>query len=409
MIFKTFFDFSFLDIYFCPFSKTSSTFKKEVVIEKYSRNIHLIFVMINGLHNKNIIVTIIFFKYQNIYYIFELKENIQIEFNKILANISLNNKILRSNTYIMDDFNVSSLHESKNEWGARLLTILTPLIIEGFKSIFDESYKLCKDNREIDKYLMTFQNFITRIPKWNATIIETERKRIIEKSGCSYLEELVTCIHIIQLKLLTAMRVGQKQKKIDINIPKLDDFIHKTYINVARKLYKNVYLFELHSQPLQIQKHNRELELIVQECILNAVRESIPVETILRAYMDETVEEDVVEEIKEEILDVPVMNETQAIFEGNEGNVSLKFNDMDAIVSNNGEQQLVDAPKTIARLEEISTLRNMKRKMEEEEETEKLNILNEEVSLDNLDVHIINPLEVILEPNLLLDDIEVLA
>ena len=41
----------------------------------------------------------------------------------------------------MDDFNVSSLHESKNEWGARLLTILTPLIIEGFKSIFDTSRK----------------------------------------------------------------------------------------------------------------------------------------------------------------------------------------------------------------------------------------------------------------------------
>ena len=141
----------------------------------------------------------------------------------------------------MDDFNVSSLHESKNEWGARLLTILTPLIIEGFKSIFDESVTLCKSNGEMDKYLMTFQNLITRIPKWNATIIETERKRIIEKSCCNYLEELVTCVHIIQLKLLTAMRVGQKQKKIDINIPKLDDFIHKAYINVARKIYKNVY------------------------------------------------------------------------------------------------------------------------------------------------------------------------
>ena len=133
----------------------------------------------------------------------------------------------------MDDFNVSSLHESKNEWGARLLTILTPLIIEGFKSIFDESYKLCKENGETDKYLMTFQNFITRIPKWNVTIIEMERKRIVERSGCSYLEELVACIHIIQLKLLTAMRVGQKQKKIDINIPKLDDFIHKAYVMIT--------------------------------------------------------------------------------------------------------------------------------------------------------------------------------
>ena len=310
----------------------------------------------------------------------------------------------------MDDFNVSSLHESKNEWGARLLIIFTPLIIEGFKSIFDESYKLCKENGEIDKYLMTFQNFITRIPKWNATIIETEKKRIIERSGCSYLEELVACIHIIQLKLLTAMRVGQKQKKIDINIPKLDDFIHKTYVNVARKVYKNVYLFELNAPPLQIQKHNRELELIVQECILNAVRESIPVENILRAYMDETVEEDIVEEIKEHIIENPeTKTESQAIFEGKDGNVSLKFNDMDSIMSKNGEEQIINAPKTIERLEEISALRNMQRKMEEEEDDEKLKISDEEVSLGNLDVHIINPPEVKLDVDLLLDDIEILA
>jgi hypothetical protein len=164
----------------------------------------------------------------------------------------------------MDDFNLSSLHESKNEWGARLLTILTPLISEGLKSIFDESYKLCKNNNELDKYLMTFQNFISRIPKWNPNVIEEESKRIVERSRCGYLEELITCVHIIQLKLLTSMRVGQKQKKIDINIPKLDDFIHKAYIHVARKIYKNVYLFEINIPPLQIQKNNRELEIIIR-------------------------------------------------------------------------------------------------------------------------------------------------
>jgi hypothetical protein len=329
----------------------------------------------------------------------------------------------------MDDFNVSSLHESKNEWGARLLTILTPLIIEGFKSIFDESYKLCKDNQETDKYLMTFQNFITRIPKWNATIIETERKRIIERSGCSYLEELVTCIHIIQLKLLTAMRVGQKQKKIDINIPKLDDFIHKVYINVARKVYKNVYLFEINTLPLQTQKHNRELETIIQECILNAVRDSIPVENILRAYMDETTEEDVVEEVKEQIIAEPVKELPQEIKEGKKqelihelagagtgtsddkkNNVSLLFNDVDTVMGDNGIKEEVSAPKTIERLEEISNLRNMQRKMEEEEEdNDSIKISNEDISLDNLDIHVINPPNVKLEPDLLLDDIEILA
>jgi hypothetical protein len=290
-----------------------------------------------------------------------------------------------------------------------LITILTPLIIDGYKSILDEAIKLCKDNGEMDKYLMTFQNFISRIPKWNQTIIETERKRICEKSGCSYLEDLVTCVHIIQLKILTAMRVGQKQKKVDIKVPKLDDFVHKTYINVARKVYKNVYLFEINIPPLNIQKNHRELEVIVQECILNTLRESIPVEAILKAYMDETIEEDVVEEIKEQVIEPPPVTEKQAIFEGKEGNISLKFNDVDSVMTKSGKEELIEAPKTIERLEEISTLRNMQRKMEEEEDDEKLKISNEEVSLDSLDVHLINPPEVKLDTDLLLDDIEVLA
>lgn len=334
----------------------------------------------------------------------------------------------------MDDFNVSSLHESKNEWGARLLTILTPLILEGFRSIFDESIKLCKENGEMDKYLMTYQNLIARIPKWNATIIENEKKRIIERSRCGYLEDLVTCVHIIQLKLLTAMRVGQKQKKIDINIPKLEDFIHKVYINVARKIYLNVYLYEINVAPLQSQKNNRELEIIVQECILNAVRDSIPIENILRAYMDETTEEDVIEEIKEQEIEPAAIENTgksEHVSEIKEekssepitstgGNtsesggvedksVSLKFNDMDTILDKNNNQEVVNAPKTIERLEEISTLRNMQRKMEEEnDDDEKINILNEDITLSNLDVHVIEPPSMKLD-NDILGDIEILT
>jgi hypothetical protein len=208
----------------------------------------------------------------------------------------------------MDEYNISVLSSSKDEWCCRLLNILSPLMIEGIKSILNEAIELCKKNNE-NKYLMTFQNLISRIPKWNPTIIETERKRIINKSGCIYLEELITCVHIIQLKLLTAVRVGQKQKKIDINILKLDDFLHKCYVNIARKVYKNVYLFERNIEPLQVQKNNRELDCIIKECILNTIRDSVPIESILRAYMDETIEEDVTEEIKEELVDEKVNTE----------------------------------------------------------------------------------------------------
>jgi hypothetical protein len=338
----------------------------------------------------------------------------------------------------MDDFVTGSLHESKNEWGSRLLIILTPLITEGLKSIFDEAFKLCKENNEMDKYLMTFQNFISRIPKWNANIIEIERKRIIEKSGCEYLEDLITCVHIIQLKLLTAMRAGQKQKKIDINIPKLDDFIHKVYINVARKIYKNVYLFEINIAPLQIQKNHRELELIIQECILNSVRDSIPVESILRAYMDESMEEDVIEEIRDQIIEekktdndgidkvtapaaAHIIGEQQqsttaaavtaaaSVIEPDSFSTKLSFNNVDMTRDEFNVEQTIDAPKSFERLDEISALRNAQRKLESDNDDSdntniRLNISDQNIKLDNFDIHDINPpSEINLMPDLVLD------
>ena len=311
----------------------------------------------------------------------------------------------------MDDFNTTSLHESKNEWGVRIITILCPLIIEGFRSIFEESCKLCKENEEMDKYLMTFQNFIARIPKWNASIVEQERKRIVEKSKCTYLEELITCVHIIQLKILTAMRVGQKQKKIDISIPKLDDFIHKMYINAARKLYKTVYLFEIGIPALQMQKNNREMEIIVQECILTTIRDSIPVESILRAYMEESVEEEIVpiaaapnkekekekeekdkkekekkereEKEEKEKEERNKEKEEPLSFASVGDSASLKFNDNDSVMYSDNKEEIVSAPKTIERLEEISDARYNQRKLEAEmeEDEDRIKISDQNVSL----------------------------
>ena len=202
----------------------------------------------------------------------------------------------------MDDYSIASLNESKNEWCIRLVNILTYHIIDGFKSIFSEAWKICKDDDEMEKYLMTFQNLLSKIPEWNETIIENERKRIIEKSNCNYIEDLLTCVHVIQLKALTCVRVSSQQKKIDLEIPKLDTFIHKVYINIARKLYINIYLFERNIPPLEMQKRNREFELIVKESIMNSVRDNIPVDNILRAYIDETEELNVSEH--EEIIKV---------------------------------------------------------------------------------------------------------
>lgn len=303
----------------------------------------------------------------------------------------------------MDDFVISNLNESRNEWCSRLVSIFTPLVNEGIRSIFKESWDVCVENDEANKYLMTFQNFLSRIPKWNNDIIANERDRIIDRSKCNYLEDLITCVHIIQLKILTCIRVGNKQKQIDISIPKIDDFVHKVYIHTARKLYSNVYLFEKNISPLQQQKNNREMEVIIQECILTAIRDSIPTEEIIRAYMDESVEQEeevIIENIEEKEEEKPVVEEEKEVKEENneetipevvptiqdkddkEVVTRLTFNDIDSILDENDVKK--EEPRSMDDLNNISITKAME-SYSDDEDDEKIQIMDEPISLTDFE------------------------
>lgn len=305
----------------------------------------------------------------------------------------------------MDDFVLSNLNESRNEWCSRLVAILSPLVMEGVRSIFNESWKLSLDTNEVEKYLMTFQNFLCRVPKWNPNIIENEKCRIVEKSGCNYLEDLITCVHVIQLKVLTCVRVGTRQKKIDISIPKLNDFIHKVYINTASKVYRNAYLFDKHATAIVQQRNNREFEVIVEECILRTIRESIPTEAIVRAYLDVSVEQE-----EEEVFLKDEDDKSTADKQGDDKPVEdkpveepeappsvvpsitniddkpiitkLSFNDIDQALNEDGRVEEISAPKTEERLEDISRMRYEQRRAEEEDDDNDRIKISDDVELD---------------------------
>jgi hypothetical protein len=164
--------------------------------------------------------------------------------------------------------------------------------------------------------------------------------------------------------------VGLKQKKINIDIPDLHKFIHKMYINVARKIYVNIYLFEKNIKPLQVQKNNRELELLIKECILNTIRESIPIEHILQMYLDETLETDVeVEEKKEVITDKEALEKNKKAKEkkelekikqetANKLKEESKVNLKNTILNANkdlNDVNVLEAHSTIKKLDSIST------------------------------------------------------
>ena len=166
----------------------------------------------------------------------------------------------------------------------------------------------------------------------------------------------------------------------------------------------------------------------------------MPIENILRAYMDESVEHDVSQEVIEEKVEVEVEPEpetkendtTQKTLTNSENledkikdqeetikqmveKNTLTFNDVDKTLDENNKEVEVSAPKTIERLEEISELRNKQRREEEENDDEIFNsnikINDTPVNLSELDIHDLSDkpkinLE-ISDP--ILDDVEVLV
>lgn len=256
----------------------------------------------------------------------------------------------------MDDNYVPMLQDSQHEWASRVTRHFQPLIYEGIMGMFQESKKICQVSEEDEKYLMTFQNILARIPKWNEEIIKKETTRIIERSGCTYLEDLITCVHIAQLKILTAIRTGKSQKKVEIDIPKLTSFVHKCYILVSRELYANVYLFETGISSLIIQQNRMKINDIIKVSILNVIRDSIPIEQLLRAYLDETT--DLIKEVK------------------NEPKKEISFSDKDTAVTVDNVSSVIDAPKDIPSLEKLAELKSM------DVDSDKLTILDDINSID---------------------------
>lgn len=183
----------------------------------------------------------------------------------------------------MDEINISILVEAKNEYTKQLSDILVPYLYEGINSIYEESKKVEDENATI---LKIFQDNLKKIHKWNQDIIDQETQRILERSQCTYLDDLITAVFISQTRILTYR--NSTKKKINLKIPKLSRFIHKCYIECAREFYKNTYLINKEGiSNLDRQRNLRESLLVIKECISDAIRKLLPFQEILKQYLDD--------------------------------------------------------------------------------------------------------------------------
>ena len=174
-----------------------------------------------------------------------------------------------------DNLNISVLCAAKEEYTNQLKHYLTPLIQEGFVSIYDDA----RENDE-ENVLRQFQIYLKQIPRWNQTILEQETKRI--KDRCPFLMDLVTAIFVSHVKILASVRLGGNHGNIKIKIPTSDIFIHSIYVNAAEKIFYEPHPF----RDLSFSRKNAEIvKDIIDETVEDTISSMIPIQSILQEYL----------------------------------------------------------------------------------------------------------------------------
>lgn len=190
----------------------------------------------------------------------------------------------------MDDFDTRILVDAKEEYSKELVRVLKRYILEGINSLYNQACEICKKNRS--KTIITFQDLLEQIPKWNQELIEKETTRIIENSKCEFFEDLITAVFVSHTKILAAIRTTKKNKRINLTIPKPETFIHKCYIESAREFWKSPYMLDKRVSNFEQQRNNKYCEEIISISIQETIRKLLPLKYILKESLGDTYEDE---------------------------------------------------------------------------------------------------------------------
>ena len=170
------------------------------------------------------------------------------------------------------------LVEIKTEYTIRLTNILSIKINEGINAIYEEAVKSAKPKEE----LKVFQGFLKQVPSWPTTLLENEVKRIYETTECgpSILKQLVDAVIKANIMILSNSQEIENDVLIDFK-----DFIHNCYIETARNIYINPYLYYNKCSYYEKKQNERETIKLIKASIIEAIRKMLPLQIILKKYL----------------------------------------------------------------------------------------------------------------------------
>jgi hypothetical protein len=189
--------------------------------------------------------------------------------------LNTNNKIITN----MDE-SKQCVILARKEFTSILIYYLYPSIYQGIRSIWEDAKKTALPR---DVY-QNFQNRLIRVRKWNQDVIDHEYKRIVNKTKCEWLNDLIKKVFVLNTQLLAATNVNSFRHKIKVKVPSAEKFIHVCYMECARSFFENALYMEDRQSAISKIEQSKNLQKsykLIMQCIENAIRTLLPIESLV--------------------------------------------------------------------------------------------------------------------------------
>jgi len=188
----------------------------------------------------------------------------------------------------VQDTSAAIYSEAKSEYTKQLVFNFQPVLLRFFLDRYTDAKTSAAVTAKTKSSLSEFQDSLSQIPEWNLDKVQRETTSLLQSVHCDYIEDLITAVFIAHTKILSAIRLHSKpRRKIQITIPKPDHFMHRALSECSRLLWSNVYLFSDSVSSLERQKNTNDMNRFLEEGILQAIRNLLPVKSILRDSLQE--------------------------------------------------------------------------------------------------------------------------
>ena len=129
------------------------------------------------------------------------------------------------------------LVEAERKYTNKLCDAMLPVMIDTFWEIWLEAKIKAKGRRT----LQTYQELLREVKhSWSNTKVKKHVEDIVKNN--SLFPNLMAAVFVCHVKILSAIRIDPKSKKISLKLPGNDIFVHTAYINAAKDIYDDPYV-----------------------------------------------------------------------------------------------------------------------------------------------------------------------